>query len=369
MVDKHDGGDILFVWLRQGRDTKYSLGGMKLKKIGVLIVLLCVAAGLLVACGGSDDNDGSLRIALITGTGGLGDDSFNDMAWAGLQQASDLYDIEIVSATPASAADFETLMRQFAEPGDFDLIIISSVAGATPLRNEVAPEFPNQRFTIVDANVDEHDNVRSIFKNFAEMTFLGGYLAGLTSTTGQVAIVIGTDSPTMNDAARGFIAGATLANPNIDAQLRIVGSFADAPLGAEITHMLVAEGFDVVMSFAGGSGTGVINAATESGIPAIGGAFHITATQPDTVMASVGENFTPQILAKARSIVKDTWQATTFFGALADDYVGISFANSNRTVPADVQAQVEAARARIVSGSITIPGSIAEIPAWAAANQ
>jgi len=335
--------------------TKYSSGGIVLKKIGVLIVLLCVAAGLLAACGGDNDNGGTVRIALITGTGGLGDDSFNDMAWAGLQQAADLYGIEINHATPGSAAEFETLMRTFAETGNYDLIIASAVGAATPLREIIALEFPNQRFTIVDANVYEHDNVRSIFKNFAEMTFLGGYLAGLMSESGQVAIVIGNEGPTMLDAAHGFITGATLANPNINAQFRSVGSFMDAPLGAEITHMLVAEGFDVVMSFAGGSGMGVINAATEAGIPAIGGAFHITATQPDTVMASVGENLTPMILAEARSIVNDTWQPVTFFGALGDDYVGISFANSNRTVPADVQALVQAARMRVVNGEFNIP--------------
>ena len=340
-----------------------------MKKIGLLIVLLAVAVGVLAACGGSDDNDGQIRIALVTGTGGLGDDSFNDMAWLGLQQAAELYDIGISHATPAAAGDFEVLMRQFAETGNYDLIIASAVGAAAALRDIIAEEFPDQRFTIIDANVYMHDNVRSIFKNFQEMTFLGGYLAGLTSESGQVAIVIGMESPTMMDAARGFMAGAMLANPDIDAQFRSVGSFADAPLGAEITRMLVAEGFDVVMSFAGGSGTGVINAATETEIPAIGGAFHITATQPNTVIASVGENLTPQVLQEARSIVNNTWAPVTFFGALADDYVGISFANSNRTVPADVQAQVNAVRQRVVSGAISIPDTIAEIPAWAAANQ
>ena len=317
-----------------------------------------------------------VRIALVTGTGGRGDESFNDMAIAGLEQAEALYGIEWHYATPPSPADFADLMIRFAQEGDFDLIIVTSFQAQAAMY-DVAEEFPDQRFAIVDTSV-HMPNVRAIVKDFAEMTFLGGYLAGLLTAeesmpmgnpdAAMVGIVIGTDSPPMLNAARGFSAGAMLANPDVDVRVNSVGGFGDPATGREISLTLFGEGADVLMSFAGGSGAGVTLAAQEVDRYAITGAFPRTADAPDNIPASVGEHLTSQILIEIRSIINGTWEAGIFMGTLSNDYVGISFAGSNVYVPDHIVERVENARQRIVSGEISIPATVEEIPDWAAAN-
>jgi len=349
-----------------------------MKKL-VLILTLLLAVGLLAACsqdGGSAADDDVIRVALVTGTGGRGDESFNDMAIAGLERAVELYGdaFDWDYATPPSVADFEDNIERFAQTGNYDLIIVTSFQ-ANAAMYAVAERFPDQQFSIVDTSV-HMPNVRSIVKDFAEMTFLGGYLAGLMTLDATipninealVGIVIGTDSPPMQNAARGFTAGAMLANPDVDARINIVGSFGDPALGREISLSLFGEGASVIMSFAGGSGAGVTLAAQELDMYAIAGAFPRTADAPDNIPASVGEHLTNQMLLEVQSLKNDTWEAGIFMGTLANDYLGISFDGSNIVLPAGMADRVEAARQRVVSGELSIPATLDEIPAWAAAN-
>ena len=346
----------------------------------VMLLILLLALGLFAACTGDDApqlaaDDGVIRVALVTGTGGPGDESFNDMAIAGLEQAANLYGdaFDWDYSTPPSAADFEDHLVVFAQRGMYDLIIVTSFQAQSAMYS-VAEQFPDQQFSIVDTAV-HMPNVRAIVKDFAEMTFLGGYLAGLLSAdasmTGNnqmVGIVIGSDTPPMQNAARGFTAGAMLANPDTTVRVGIVGSFGDPALGREIALSLYGEGADVLMSFAGGSGAGVTLAAEEENMLAIAGAFPRTADAPNNIPASVGEHLTNQLLLEVQSLFNNTWEAGIFMGTLANDYLGISFDNSNVVLPAGMADQVEAARQRIVSGEISIPATIDEIPDWAVAN-
>ena len=350
-----------------------------MKKL-VLIITLLLAVGLLTGCSDNDTaaaDDNVTRVALVTGTGGRGDESFNDMAIAGLELAKERYGdaFDWNYATPPSVADFEANIELFANAGSYDLIIVTSFQAQAAMYS-VAERFPDQQFSIVDTSV-HMPNVRSIVKDFAEMTFLGGYLAGLlTSETSMaginedllVGIIIGSDSPPMQNAARGFTAGAMLANPDVEARIGIVGSFGDPALGREIALSLFGEGADVLMSFAGGSGAGVTLAAQELDLYAVAGAFPRTADAPNNIPASVGEHLTNQLLLEVQTLMNGTWEAGIFMGTLANDYLGISFDGSNVVLPAGIVERVEEARQRVVSGELSIPGTLDEIPAWAAAN-
>ena len=354
-----------------------SMGGINLKKFVMLALLLVVALVILGACGSDDEDvDGSdIRVALVTGTGGRGDESFNDMAYDGLAKAAELYGIYFTYSHPLSVADFESHLRLFAEAGTYDLIIVTSFQAQAAMYI-VAEDFPDQRFAIADTQV-HMPNVRAIVKDFAEMTFLGGYLAGLLTTetsmpgineAAMVGIVIGSDSPVMLAAARGFEAGASLAHPGIDVRRGIVGGFADPATGREISLSLFGEGADVLMSFAGGSGAGVTLAAEELDLYAIPGAFPRVVDAPNNIPATVGEHLTEQMVIEVRSLIDGTWEAGIFMGTLANEYVGISFAGSNVVVPQWIIDRVEDARQRVLSGEITIPANFDAIPDWAAAN-
>ena len=64
---------------------------MKLKKLLALGLTTVMTAGLLVGCGSTGDSEGGAsedkvyKIGMITDTGGVNDESFNQSAWKGLE--------------------------------------------------------------------------------------------------------------------------------------------------------------------------------------------------------------------------------------------------------------------------------------------
>mgnify|MGYP003281248077 FL=1 len=63
-----------------------------------------------------------VKVGFIVGTGGLGDQGFNDIAYEGLKRAEEELGIELEYAEPQSVSDFEPLISQFAQDGSYDLI-------------------------------------------------------------------------------------------------------------------------------------------------------------------------------------------------------------------------------------------------------
>ncbi len=156
----------------------------KMKKKYLLKVMGMVGLCLMLftACGGKtiestdsaeqDGDDGTVKVGLIVGTGGLGDQNFNDLAYAGLEKARDELGITFDYSEPQSASDYATYITQYAEDGSYDLIMLNASEAESALA-ELAPKYPDQKFSIIDTTV-EADNVVSLVKEFRDYTFLGG---------------------------------------------------------------------------------------------------------------------------------------------------------------------------------------------------
>lgn len=121
---------------------------MNAKKL-LALSLACTLTLGLSACGGGQDapsssspsgaSDGdALKVGIILSTGGLGDKNFNDMTYAGAQQAEKDFGIEFDYVETQSASDFLPNYRMFAESGEYDLII-GLAADQTEAINEIDP--------------------------------------------------------------------------------------------------------------------------------------------------------------------------------------------------------------------------------------
>ena len=69
---------------------------MKLKKFIALGLATVMSASMLVGCGAKSDSDTAtdngdkvFRVGMITDTGGVNDESFNQSAWKGFQDAQE----------------------------------------------------------------------------------------------------------------------------------------------------------------------------------------------------------------------------------------------------------------------------------------
>jgi basic membrane protein A len=129
---------------------------------------------------------------------------------------------------------------------------------------EVAPQFPDSSFAILDGVVDQ-PNVYSIVFREQEGGFLGGVLAALASQTGVIGVVGGIRVPPVLRYEVGYVAGARTINPDIDVLISYADSFEDPALGKELTLAQYNNNADVVFPIAGRTGVGSFEAANERG--------------------------------------------------------------------------------------------------------
>lgn len=356
-------------------------------KCAIVSVLSVV---LLVGCGGkevetdtkskektdvAESGDKAVKIGLIVGTGGLGDQNFNDLAYAGLEQAQEKFGIEFDYSEPQSASDYATYITQYAEDGSYDLIMLNASEAESALA-DLAPKYPEQKFSIIDTEV-KGDNIVSFVKDFRDYTFLGGYVAGaLTADTSipnmnekeNVGVVIGVDSPVMQDGALGFMAGAKLANPNVDVQVGIAGSFGDPAMGKEITKSLYDNGADIVMALAGGSGLGVINQAKESNLFAIGCTNNQNTLAPDNVIASEIEKLDIAVMQNCEKLINGEWKSGVELLGIPTGYFDIVYDESNVAVPQEVKDKLQGIYEDVKSKKLELPKTKEEVDAWAEKN-
>ena len=359
---------------------------MKWKKFAGMMTAACLCTACLAGCGGkqvgtednksADDSDATAKIGLIVGTGGLGDQNFNDLAYAGLQKAEKELGITFDYSEPQSASDYATYITQYAEDGSYDLIMLNASEAEAALA-ELAPKYPDQKFSIIDTTVDT-ENVISLVKDFRDYTFAAGYLAGaMTQDTGNanmnsdnvVGIAIGADSPVMQEAAMGFKAGAMLANGAADVRVGIIGAFDDPAMAQDITKSIYDDGGDIVMALAGGSSQGVVNQAEESSLYAIGCTSEsVIGTAPENVMASAVEKLDTTVYAMCEELVNGKLECGERTLGLENGYFDLVYGESTVSVPEELQQKITEVSEAVASGELVLPESEDEIETWIEEN-
>ena len=208
--------------------------------------------------------------ALIYDLGGKFDKSFNEAAYEGAEKwkaetGGNYNEIEL-----QNEAQREQALRRFAENGN-NPIVMAGFSFASSL-SEVAPDFPDTKFVIIDMVVDA-PNVRSTVFKEEEGSYLVGMMAAMSADK-AIGFVGGMDIPLIRRFACGYVLGARSINPNIEIFQNYTGTtyhaWNDPIKGGELTKAQIAQGADVVYHAAGGTGLGVLQAAADAGKLGIG---------------------------------------------------------------------------------------------------
>ena len=153
------------------------------KKFWHVLVAMLLISLVATACGGEAADDGSFKASIVTDTAGLGDQSFNDSAKRGLDQAADELGIETQVYETAQAADYEPNLAQAPAQGN-DLTFAIGFLMTDALTNASAQN-PEERYAIIDSVV-ESDNVMSLLFKEEEGSFLVGVVAGLVTESNTI---------------------------------------------------------------------------------------------------------------------------------------------------------------------------------------
>lgn len=203
-----------------------------------------------------------IKVGLQLSVGGLGDQSFNDSAYAGLQEAKERYSIDFETADWQNPTQNSVNLENWAKAG-FDLMIAAGFGNAAPI-NEVAAKYPDSRFAIIDY-AGEGQNVWSATYREYEGDFVVGVLAALVTQTRIVGFMGGGVTPVVRRIELGFAQGVKNVDSSISFISDYVGEFDDPLKGRLLAETQYTLGADIIYQVAGRCGLGAIETAREFG--------------------------------------------------------------------------------------------------------
>jgi len=335
------------------------------------VIIGVLALGLVFAAGAQATKP---FVAMCTDTNGLGDGSFNDGVWAGLQRAQNegLATAKVLEAH--AMTDYIPNLTGLADDGaklvfGVGFLMVEQV-------QEAAKDNPNTFYAGIDDYFDGAmpPNLIGVSYREQEAGYLAGIVAGymtkkysgvstLLNDKNVIGAVLGMDIPPVERYLSGFIAGAKSVNPTVDVRYITVGSFADRAKGKEAALALADQGADIVIQLAGLTGMGVIDAARERKFFAIGADVDQYSAAPDYVLTSALKGTTMSAYLLIKELAAGTLKGgdNRVFG-LAEGAIDIApFHQFDSIIPAEVKNAVAKAKAQIASGAIVVPSTLAEL--------
>lgn len=292
--------------------------------------------------------------ALIFDLGGKFDKSFNEAAYNGAQRWTEETGGTYKELEMQSEAQREQALRRLAETGANPIVMTGFAFGNT--LEEVAPDYPETKFVIIDAVV-EQPNVKSIMFAEQEGSFLVGVLAAMASESKTVGFIGGMDVPLIRQFGCGYAQGVKHQEADAKILANMTGTtpaaWNDPVKGGELTKAQISQGADVVYAAAGGTGIGVLQAAADADILSIGVDSNQNHLHPGKVLTSM--------VKRVDNAVYDAFTAGENLetGAqvlgLAEGGVGYALDDNNKDlITEEMKTRVDEVSQQIQSGEIEV---------------
>jgi len=304
----------------------------------------------------------SVKVGLVPTESGVGDLSFNWMAYQGLVRAEN--DLGVVGKvyTPTGSIDYGAKLQQCVDDGN-QLCIAVGFSMADAVWDKAAA-FPGTDFAIADMTWDSYPgNLRSLAFAHEQVGYLVGTLAGLMTGSDVVGAIGGMQILPVEAFVEPYGYGAGCANPDVRVLITYTGTFTDSGLGAQLAQAQMGQGADVVFGAGGATGWGAILAATQSGAWGIG----VDVDEYDTTFGSGLVSGADKLLTSAMKRidnavydtiadeVADAFTSGTVIYDLAVDGVGLApFHEADAAVPQSVRDTLAAVRQGILDSTIDV---------------
>lgn len=306
--------------------------------------VLAFAVGPMSAASAAE----KLKIAMIL-PGPITDNDWNAGGYNGLEAAAKALGVEVAYTENVADADAERVLRDYASRG-YGLIFAHSFSyGDATLA--VAADYPDVKFMAGTAqnlapNVGTYDNP----------DYQGAYLTGMLSAgaskTGTIGWVGGNPAPNMLANYHAWVDGAKEVNPNINVKLTWIGSWFDPPKAKEAAIAQAEQGADVLSAQA----VGVIDAAVDKKVLAIGAVSDQNHLGPKAVLTSVLWDLGPLVTAAGQSVIDGKWESKAWSYGVKEGSIKLAdYHGLDGNVKPEVMKAVEAKFDAIKSGAFTVP--------------
>jgi basic membrane lipoprotein Med (substrate-binding protein (PBP1-ABC) superfamily) len=270
-----------------------------------------------------------------------------------LKAQKEMGNIEYEFTEKIAAADFEKVLREYAERG-FDLIVGDAfLAGEDPVRR-VAKDYPETAFAFGSEFGPVAPNF-SVFDNWIhEPAYLCGIIAGRITKSNVLGVVAAIPIGEVNRLVNAFKAGALNVNPKVKVKISYIGGWFDPPKAKEAAIAQIEAGADLIYA----ERFGVFEAAKEKGVLAFGNMSDQNALAPGVVITGPVWDMYPTIEFAIEMVKKKAWVSMDLgeWSMMAKGGSRLApYHAFEKTLPANVLKEVSDLEQKIINGTYRVP--------------
>lgn len=356
--------------------SRFKLAALWLPALMVLMVLSACGSNTGGNTNGTPTSTPKIQVGLVTDIGGLNDQGFNQLAYAGYTKAKNQYGFKESVIQTQSQNDYVNNLTQAAQAND--LVIAVGFLMQAPL-DQVAKQFPNVKFAIVDgcalpANATDCDplpNVTPLFFKEQEAGCLVGVVAGKMEMDGKstvpnlkgantIGAVGGISIPPVDRYIAGYKYCAQKVDPAVQVVVKYSNDFADAAKCKDAANAEINQNkADIIFQVAGGCGVGALDAADAAGVYGIGVDADQNYVHPKSVITSALKKVDVAVFTIIDLTEKGQYPSDPInFPRFSLQNGGVGYGPLNSAVPSDVQPLVDQYVSDIKSGAVVPPEKI-----------
>lgn len=355
------------------------LSGLALIGTSALLLSGCASAPESTA-GPTDGAVLDFLPCIVSDSGGFDDKSFNQLSFEGLVKASKQLGVKYKDVQSDAETDYAPNVANMVDQGCNLIITVGFALSAATIESATAN--PDLEYIIIDdaadANFDgkaDASNIKPLLYDTAQAAFLGGYAAASYSKTGIVGTFGGMNFPTVSIFMDGFKQGVEYFNTAKGKSVKVLGwdgkdgvftgGFAAGTDAQNAAQGLIDQNVDVLLPVGGPIYQSAAAAIRDSGreIALIGVDADVFQTDPsvgDLLLTSIRKAMDISTYEAVVAAGKGKFDATPYIGTLKNEGVGLApFHDWASKVPADLQGELDALKADIISGKVKVKSYLA----------
>ena len=316
---------------------------------GLLSLAAAFTAVLLLAPGGPAVGQDKVKVAAVYTV--PVEQQWVSRIHKALNAAAARGEVEYRFSENVANADYERVMRQYAEQGN--ALIVGEAFAVEAAARKVAKDYPKTAFLLGSSGKPQAPNF-SVFDNYIqEPAYLTGMIAGAMTKSGKIGMVGGYPIPEVNRLMNAFMEGARETNPKVQFMVSFINSWFDPPKAKEASFAMLDKGADVLYA----ERFGVSDAAKERNALAIGNVINTQDAYPQTVVASALWNMEPTIERAIAAVKTGKFTHEDYGQYSMMKHKGSELAplgTFESKVPKAVMDRVAARQKEILDGSFTV---------------
>jgi basic membrane protein A len=255
---------------------------------------------------------------------------------------------EVQVSENVPVASQSDLYRQYAASG-YDLVI-GWGGQFTDGAVQVADEFPDVKFLVVNSGVENGKNLASLDTNIADWHFIGGFVTAKLSKSGTIAWIGGMCFPPTAANLHGVEQGAKYANPDIKILSTFTGDFEDPTKAQQTAQGMIDTGADAITGNVNNAWFGIFKAASSKKIPLVTEWSDNHKLAPNVVASSIQKSQAKFVTEVAKTVADGKFEGKHHQFGLPDDWGPVM--TKTDLLPQEIYDAALEVQKKIVAGEI-----------------